>query len=178
MTAKERRSLEAPPLFFFVTREAEFLRLRENPCGAILTLWQDREGPGNLLSSSTRAGRCGCHRNYWIASSSRFHPANGQSSSDVCWKESCNSASARREGRDMAIKHLHATEKQAASGQQKEPEAKTATADSKPKTGRDLLNALEALGFIGMWADRTDIQDSSEFARQLREQAWTRARDA
>jgi hypothetical protein len=78
----------------------------------------------------------------------------------------------------MAIKHLQATEKQAASGQQKEPEAKTATADSKPKTGRDLLNALEALGFIGMWADRTDIQDSGEFARQLREQAWTQARDA
>jgi hypothetical protein len=78
----------------------------------------------------------------------------------------------------MATKHLHATEKQVVSGQQQEPEVKTATADSKPKTGRDLLNALEALGFIGMWADRTDIQDSGEFARQLREQAWTRARRA
>jgi hypothetical protein len=40
-------------------------------------------------------------------------------------------------------------------------------------TGGDLLNS----GLIGMWADRTDIGDSLEFARRLREQAQTRRRD-
>ena len=55
----------------------------------------------------------------------------------------------------------------------KEQAARPATA-GKPKTGRDLLAALEAKGVIGVWADRKDIGDSVEFARQLREQAWTR----
>jgi hypothetical protein len=44
----------------------------------------------------------------------------------------------------------------------------------KPQTGRALLAALEAGGFIGMWADRDDIGDTVEFARKLRERAWSR----
>jgi hypothetical protein len=44
----------------------------------------------------------------------------------------------------------------------------------KPQTGRELLAALQAGGFIGMWADRDDIGDSVEYARQLRERAWSR----
>ncbi|MGH9463427.1 MAG: hypothetical protein ACRD1X_19665 [Vicinamibacteria bacterium] len=34
-------------------------------------------------------------------------------------------------------------------------------------TMRDLLNS----GLVGMWADRTDIADSADFARRLRERA-------
>lgn len=37
-------------------------------------------------------------------------------------------------------------------------------------TARDLLES----GLVGIWADREDITDSSEFARQLREKAQTR----
>jgi hypothetical protein len=50
-------------------------------------------------------------------------------------------------------------------------------AAGKVKTGRELLADLEAKGVIGLWADREDIGDSVEFARQLRERAWTRRRD-
>lgn len=38
-------------------------------------------------------------------------------------------------------------------------------------TGKDLL----ASPIFGMWADRTDIDDSAEYARELRERAWRRA---
>ena len=41
-------------------------------------------------------------------------------------------------------------------------------------TAADLLQS----GLVGMWADRTDISDSREFARRLREEAQTRRRDA
>ncbi len=37
----------------------------------------------------------------------------------------------------------------------------------------DLLNS----GLVGMWAARSDIGDSREFARRLREQAQTRRQD-
>jgi hypothetical protein len=47
----------------------------------------------------------------------------------------------------------------------------------KPKTGRQLLEALRSSGLVGMWKDRTDIGDSSEFARRLREAAETRKRE-
>jgi hypothetical protein len=56
-------------------------------------------------------------------------------------------------------------------------QAAPASAAGKPKTGRELLAALEASGFIGMWEDRKDIGDSVEFARRLRERAWTRTHD-
>ncbi|CAN5653862.1 hypothetical protein BH11ARM2_BH11ARM2_26340 [soil metagenome] len=38
-------------------------------------------------------------------------------------------------------------------------------------TGRDLLESE----IFGMWRDRDDIKDSSDFARKQREQAWQRA---
>jgi len=38
-------------------------------------------------------------------------------------------------------------------------------------TAKDLLNSE----IFGMWADRTDIKDSVEFVRELRERAWRRA---
>lgn len=62
-------------------------------------------------------------------------------------------------------------------GRAKAKAAWVSIADDKPKTGRELLESLEKMGFVGMWADRADIEDSSEYARQLREQAWTRDRD-
>jgi len=47
--------------------------------------------------------------------------------------------------------------------------------DRHPTTGKELVDALQANGLIGMWADRTDIGDSVAFARRLRERAQTRA---
>lgn len=41
----------------------------------------------------------------------------------------------------------------------------------KRSTAKDLLNSE----IFGMWADRTDIKDSAEFVRELRERAWRRA---
>jgi hypothetical protein len=55
-------------------------------------------------------------------------------------------------------------------GEQSAPDPRA----GKPQTGAELLAALEANGFIGMWADRDDIGDSVEFARKLRERAWSR----
>jgi hypothetical protein len=49
--------------------------------------------------------------------------------------------------------------------------------DGKPRTGKELLDALVASGFVGAWADRTDIGDSVEYARQLRRQAERREWD-
>lgn len=45
---------------------------------------------------------------------------------------------------------------------------------AKPRTGRELLQALRASGLVGMWGDRQDIGDSSDFARKLRERAQQR----
>jgi len=45
---------------------------------------------------------------------------------------------------------------------------------SPPLTAAELLQS----GLVGMWADRTDIGDSRDYARRLREQAQTRRRDA
>ena len=46
------------------------------------------------------------------------------------------------------------------------------------ETGKRPLTAAElfASGLVGLWSDRTDITDSREFARRLREQAQTRSR--
>jgi len=41
----------------------------------------------------------------------------------------------------------------------------------KSMTGKDLLNS----GLVGLWADRTDIGDSLEFARELRRKAERRS---
>ena len=43
---------------------------------------------------------------------------------------------------------------------------------NKPMTGKDLLNS----GVVGIWANRKDIKDSTEYARGLRAQAQTRRR--
>lgn len=43
-----------------------------------------------------------------------------------------------------------------------------------PPTGAAVLAALEELGIVGMWADGTDIEDSGEFARKLRERSQER----
>ena len=47
----------------------------------------------------------------------------------------------------------------------------------KPRTGRELLQALRASGLVGIWRDRQDIGDSTEFARQLRDRAQKRQRE-
>lgn len=44
----------------------------------------------------------------------------------------------------------------------------------KSMTAREFLAIAEEAGIIGMWADRDDIGDSSEFARKLRKRAETR----
>lgn len=50
-------------------------------------------------------------------------------------------------------------------------------AKSKPATGKELVAALRASGVIGRWKDRTDIGDSTEFARRLRRRAEERSWD-
>src|SRR5437868_792215 len=44
----------------------------------------------------------------------------------------------------------------------------------KPRTGREMLQALTANGFVGAWKNRDDIGDSVEFARELRRRVWSR----
>jgi hypothetical protein len=46
-----------------------------------------------------------------------------------------------------------------------------------PTTGAELVAYWEREGIIGIWADRTDIPDSPEYARELRRRAETRVRD-
>jgi hypothetical protein len=46
----------------------------------------------------------------------------------------------------------------------------TTSAGKRRMTAADLLNS----DLVGLWADRTDIGDSREFARRLREKAQTR----
>jgi hypothetical protein len=45
---------------------------------------------------------------------------------------------------------------------------------NKPQTGPELFAALVANGFIGALADREEIGDRVEYARMLRERAWSR----
>ena len=45
---------------------------------------------------------------------------------------------------------------------------------NRPQTGREMLQALKANGFVGAWKDREDIGDSVEFARELRRRVWSR----
>lgn len=47
-----------------------------------------------------------------------------------------------------------------------------------PHTAADVLARWKARGLAGAWADRDDIEDSSAYARRLRERTQTRARDA
>lgn len=45
------------------------------------------------------------------------------------------------------------------------------------KTGADAVAYWKANGLIGDWADRDDIGDSLEYARELKRQAGTRSHD-
>ena len=47
-------------------------------------------------------------------------------------------------------------------------------APSPEPRGRLTVRQLKQSGIIGLWKDRTDIKDSSLYARQLREQAQKR----
>lgn len=50
-------------------------------------------------------------------------------------------------------------------------------AANKPRlSGAEVVARLQAEGVIGAWADRQDINDSSAYARELREQAQNRER--
>lgn len=49
----------------------------------------------------------------------------------------------------------------------------TPATSRKRSTAQDLLNSE----VFGMWADRDDIEDSVEFASELRERAWRRRRE-
>jgi hypothetical protein len=50
----------------------------------------------------------------------------------------------------------------------------TAHSMPKPRNGAEQLALLEATGVVGLWADREDIGDSSEFAHALRKRAEKR----
>ena len=45
------------------------------------------------------------------------------------------------------------------------------------KTGADVVAFWKANGLIGDWANREDISDSLEYARELRRQAESRSQD-
>jgi hypothetical protein len=64
--------------------------------------------------------------------------------------------------------HTHARPDVRSAGTPPTPQA-VITTTLQPNTGRALLSELRESGFIGMWKDRKDIGDSSEFARRLRE---------
>jgi hypothetical protein len=46
-----------------------------------------------------------------------------------------------------------------------------------PATPAELVDYWEREGVLGIWADRTDIPDSPEYARELRRQAELRVLD-
>jgi hypothetical protein len=46
---------------------------------------------------------------------------------------------------------------------------------SQTSTAIHTLGDLARSEFFGMWRDRTDIDDSGEFARRLRGEAWSRS---
>jgi hypothetical protein len=45
---------------------------------------------------------------------------------------------------------------------------------SQALSGTSTLGELAKSEFCGIWADRSDIQDSTEFASQLRTESWKR----
>lgn len=55
-----------------------------------------------------------------------------------------------------------------------EPAPPQAVAPKQTLRAADLLHS----GLVGMWAERSDIGDSRDFARRLRERAQTRRRDS
>ena len=55
------------------------------------------------------------------------------------------------------------------------PDAEQAHTDN---TGADLLEYLTQIGFVGLWSDRTDLPDSPEYVRQMRQTIARRPEDA
>jgi hypothetical protein len=49
--------------------------------------------------------------------------------------------------------------------------------EPRPTTPAEVVAYWEREGVLGIWADRTDIPDSPEYARQLRRQAEQHGRD-
>jgi hypothetical protein len=47
-------------------------------------------------------------------------------------------------------------------------------AGERPMTASELFDAIQSSGLIGMWKNRTDIGDSSAYARELRRRAQER----
>jgi antitoxin ParD1/3/4 len=47
-----------------------------------------------------------------------------------------------------------------------------------PLSAKELLNSLKQSGFIGMWKDRSDIEDNIDFARRLRIDAERRSQSS
>ena len=45
---------------------------------------------------------------------------------------------------------------------------------SKPRTAKELAASLRKSGLVGMWKNRTDLIESTESARKLRERASRR----
>jgi hypothetical protein len=62
---------------------------------------------------------------------------------------------------DMLVKHIH--------GRQTE-----SSAQAKPVSGSEAVEYLSRHGVLGAWADRNEIGDSAEYARELRRRAETR----
>ncbi len=65
-------------------------------------------------------------------------------------------------------------------GQKEADKEVQVTVEAAPSSGKGRnLSASDLLysGLVGMWAERSDIGDSREFARRLREQAQTRRQD-
>ncbi len=50
----------------------------------------------------------------------------------------------------------------------------SSSAEEKPKTGRELYEALVANGLIGAWKDRTDIGDTLEYVQRLKDEGRAR----
>lgn len=61
----------------------------------------------------------------------------------------------------------------------KEVQVTVESATTAPLGNRGTLSASDLLhsGLVGIWAERSDIGDSREFARRLREQAQSRRQD-
>lgn len=75
------------------------------------------------------------------------------------------------------VLHLHLPIGQAEAD--KEVQVTVEAAVVAPPAKRRTLSASDLLesGLVGMWAQRSDIGDSREFARHLREQAQTRRQE-
>jgi hypothetical protein len=72
-------------------------------------------------------------------------------------------------------KVVHAKRQRAGSDRTSVPPVVSIPDSAGPTAGSAMLAELQATGFIGMWKDREDIGDSTEFVQRLREQIQARA---